>query len=205
MAKYEKKIKRSFQLAVILVFFVILLALLGVVFILGTGGSGKLPDLPTDPTKAPTEPAATTAVESYDAEDPQNAFQQEASKDKEEKINLWDLISDALGGNKIKETEEVTFGVDVAKYQGTIDWAQVASAGVDFAMVRLGYRTLVSGEITTDTNAAYNLQQAQKNGIKLGAYFFSTAITAEEAIEEANWVADFLSRLDTFFYAMSNL
>ena len=193
LAKYEKKIKRGFQLAVILVFLVILLALLGVVFILGTGGSGKLPDLPTDPTKAPTEPAATAAADSYDAEDPQNAFQQEASNEKEEKINLWDLISDALGGNKIKETEEVTFGVDVAKYQGTIDWEQVASAGVDFAMVRLGYRTLVSGEITTDTNAAYNLQQAQKNGIKLGAYFFSTAITAEEAIEEANWVADFLA------------
>lgn len=188
-----RKIRHGFKLTVILICFVVLLALLGVVFVLGTGGSGKLPELPTDPTKAPTEPPATAASDSFDAEDPQNSFQQEAEQEKEEKINLWDLITDALGGDKVKETGDVTFGIDIAKYQGTIDWEQVAASGVDFAMVRLGYRTQVSGEITADTNARYNLQEAQKNGIKLGAYFFSTAISKEEAIEEANWVADFIA------------
>ena len=97
------------------------------------------------------------------------------------------------GFEKVKETEEITFGIDVAKYQGTIDWAEVAASGVDFAMVRLGYRGLVEGEIAEDTNARYNLQEAEKAGLKLGAYFFSTAVTVEEAIEEANWVADFLA------------
>lgn len=92
----------------------------------------------------------------------------------------------------VQETEDVTFGIDVAKYQGTIDWQQVADAGVEFAMVRVGYRGLSTGEISVDSNAAYNLQEAQKYGIKLGAYFFSTAITPEEAVEEADWVADFL-------------
>ena len=192
MAKYEKKRRHGFKLTVIILCFAVLLALLGVVFILGTEGSGRLPELPTDPTKAPTEPPATAAADSYDEQDPQNIFQQEAQQEEKEKVNLWDLITDALDGNRVKETEDVTFGIDVAKYQGTIDWEQVAAAGVDFAMVRLGYRTQVSGEITEDTNAAYNLQKAQKNGILLGAYFFSTAITEEEAIEEANWVADFL-------------
>ena len=96
------------------------------------------------------------------------------------------------GLEKVKETDEITFGIDVAKYQGTIDWAEVAASGMDFAMVRLGYRGLVEGEITEDTNARYNLQEAEKAGLKLGAYFFSTAVTVEEAIEEANWVADFL-------------
>ena len=92
----------------------------------------------------------------------------------------------------VQETEDVTFGIDVAKYQGTIDWQQVAEAGVEFAMIRVGYRGLSSGEISADSNAAYNLQEAQKYGIKLGAYYFSTAITAEEAVEEADWVADLL-------------
>ena len=188
------KLKRGFKLTVILVCFVILILLLGVVVILGTGGSGKLPELPTDPTKASTEPPATAASDSFDAEDPQNSFQQAAELEKEEKINLWDMISDALGGDRVNQTEDVTFGIDVAKYQGTIDWNQVASAGVDFAMVRLGYRTQVSGEITEDTNARYNLQEAGKAGIKLGAYFFSTAVTREEAIEEADWVADFIAQ-----------
>ena len=92
-----------------------------------------------------------------------------------------------------QQTDEVTHGIDVARYQGTIDWAEVAESGVDFAMVRLGYRSLESGEITEDTNARYNLQEAAKYGIKLGAYFFSTAITPEEAREEARWVANLLA------------
>lgn len=194
MAKYAKQKRRNgFKLAIIVVCLIMLAVLLGVVFVLGTGGSGKLPELPTAPTKAPTEPPATAAAPGFDENDPQNSFQQEAAQEKEEKINIWDLITDALGGDRVKETDEVTFGVDVARYQGTIDWPKVASSGVDFAMVRLGYRSLVDGVITEDTNAAYNLQQAGKAGLKLGAYFFSTAITEEEAIEEANWVADFLA------------
>lgn len=97
-------------------------------------------------------------------------------------------------GETVKETDETTFGIDVAKYQGTIDWEQAAASGVDFVMVRVGSRTMVSGEITADTNARYNLQEAQKYGIKLGAYFFSTAITKEEAREEAQWVADYIAQ-----------
>lgn len=92
------------------------------------------------------------------------------------------------------ETDEITFGIDVAKYQGTIDWEQVSQYDVDFAMIRVGYRTVTDGEIMADTNARYNMQEAQKRGIRLGAYFFSTAISEEEAIEEANWVADFIAQ-----------
>lgn len=91
-----------------------------------------------------------------------------------------------------KELDITTFGIDVARYQGTIDWQKVADSGVDFAMVRLGYRGIVDGEIKPDSNGRYNLQEASKVGIRLGAYFFSTAISKEEAIEEARWVADVL-------------
>lgn len=103
-----------------------------------------------------------------------------------------------LGGeNKTQNPNEVemtTYGIDVARYQGTIDWQEVAASGVDFAMVRLGYRGLTDGVIAEDPNARYNLQEAPKYGIRLGAYFFSTAITAEEAKEEAAWIAEILSR-----------
>ena len=95
--------------------------------------------------------------------------------------------------NNTNETSNITIGVDVSKFQGTIDWAQAASSGVDFAMIRVGYRAQKTGVIYADTNAKYNMQQAAANGIKVGAYFFSSAVNEAEAIEEADWVADFIA------------
>ncbi len=103
-------------------------------------------------------------------------------------------VSALLSSEAAAETDEITFGIDVARYQGTIDWAQVAASGVDFAMVRVGYRMNESREIIADSNARYNMQEAQKNGIKLGAYFFSTAVNEEEAKEEADWTADYIAQ-----------
>ncbi len=91
-----------------------------------------------------------------------------------------------------KETEAVTMGIDVARYQGTIDWQEVAGADVEFAMVRIGYRGMKDGVIKADPNGLYNLQEASAAGIPLGVYFFSTAISEEEAREEAQWVADMI-------------
>ena len=95
--------------------------------------------------------------------------------------------------NSTNETSDITIGVDVSKFQGTIDWAQAASSGVDFAMIRVGYRAQKTGVIYADTNAKYNMQQAAANGIKVGVYFFSSAVNEAEAIEEADWVADFIA------------
>ena len=99
-------------------------------------------------------------------------------------------------GKKVKrvpETEETTVGIDVARYQGTINWQRVADSGVQFAMVRVGYRAQGDGQIKEDPNARYNLQEASRAGIGLGAYFFSTAVSEEEAVEEALWTAELLS------------
>ena len=103
-------------------------------------------------------------------------------------------VAQLLSSGSVAETDQVTVGIDVAKYQGTIDWALVASSGIDFVMVRVGYRGDTSREICADTNAKYNMQEAQKNGIKVGVYFFSTAVTADEARAEADWVADYISQ-----------
>lgn len=111
---------------------------------------------------------------------------------------LWMLAMTILlsgcSGDRVKETDEQTLGIDVARYQGTIDWKQVADSGVDFAMIRVGYRSNADGEIKADTNARYNLQEAQKYGIPVGVYFFSTAVSDEEAEEEAEWVAEFVGQ-----------
>lgn len=91
------------------------------------------------------------------------------------------------------ETDDITYGIDVAKWQGIIDWAKVKEAGIEFAMIRVGYRTQVSGEITEDPYARYNLQEAGKHDIKIGIYFFSSAVNKKEAKEEAKWVTDFIA------------
>ena len=107
---------------------------------------------------------------------------------------LMTLLMLAGCSKRAKQTDEITTGVDVAWYQGTIDWSRMATSQVDFAMVRLGYRSAAEGIIVEDPNARYNLQEAQKNEIMLGGYFFSTAVSEEEAIEEANWAADLIDQ-----------
>lgn len=105
------------------------------------------------------------------------------------------LLLAGCGPSRVtKEIEATGTGIDVARYQGTIDWQQVAENGVDFAMVRIGYRTLRDGVIEADSNGRYNLQEAARAGIPVGVYFFSTAVSGEEAREEAEWVADQIAR-----------
>ncbi len=104
------------------------------------------------------------------------------------------FLSGCSPKRQTKETEDVTYGIDVARYQGTIDWQTLGQGNVDFAMVRIGYRSMSDGVIKEDSNGRYNLQEAGKAGIPLGVYFFSTAVTEEEAVEEANWVAEQIAK-----------
>lgn len=92
------------------------------------------------------------------------------------------------------ETSTVTLGIDVSKYQGTINWAEVKASGVDFAMIRVGYRAKSTGEIFEDPAARYNMQEAQAAGVKIGAYFFSSAVTKEEAREEAAFTVNIIAK-----------
>ena len=117
-------------------------------------------------------------------EDPQAKIEEEKE---EAKVQLPDLKASQY------ETDEITTGIDVSEFQGNIDWKAVADSGIDFAMIRVGYRGMKNGEIKEDACAKYNLQEASKNGLKIGAYFFSTAVTEEEAKEEAEWTTNLLS------------
>lgn len=83
-------------------------------------------------------------------------------------------------------------GVDVSAWQGDIDWEQVAASGIEFAMIRLGYRGYEKGQLTEDKYAQQNLTAAKDAGLKVGAYFFSQALTIEEADEEIDFMLDIL-------------
>ena len=83
-------------------------------------------------------------------------------------------------------------GIDVSVHQGVIDWQKVANAGVEFAIIRAGYRGSTVGEVYTDAQLYYNMEEAAKYGIQVGIYFFSQALTAQEAVEEAAYVCQML-------------
>lgn len=82
-----------------------------------------------------------------------------------------------------------TTGIDISSYSGDIDWEKVKAAGVDFVMVRIGGRGYgEQGAIYADDRAIEYIKGAQAAGIKAGGYFFSQAITTQEAEEEAAFV-----------------
>ena len=83
-------------------------------------------------------------------------------------------------------------GVDVSKYQGTIDWAKVKASGVDFAILRLGYRGYGTGALALDSPFYTDLKSAQASGVQVGVYFFSQDITPAEAVEEADFCVNAL-------------
>lgn len=84
-------------------------------------------------------------------------------------------------------------GVDISKTQDYVDFFELRRAGIDFVMLRLGQRGYSSGEITLDEYFMDNLKRASEAGLDVGVYFFSQAVTVEEAEEEAQFVIDTLS------------
>ncbi len=84
-------------------------------------------------------------------------------------------------------------GIDVSYYQNTINWIEVGTSDVDFVMIRAGYRGYgTAGTLVTDTQFAKNVMGAKANNIDIGLYFFTQAVTVEEAVEEANYVLNLI-------------
>ena len=83
-------------------------------------------------------------------------------------------------------------GVDVSAYQGKIDWKKVKASGIDFAIIRLGYRGYESGKLVEDDYAKANLKGAMEAGLKVGAYFFSQALSIKETDEEIKFILKIL-------------
>ena len=91
-------------------------------------------------------------------------------------------------------------GIDVSKFQGKINWSRVKADGVEYAFVRMGYRGYgSSGKLVTDETFEDNIKGATANGVDVGVYFFSQAVTEEEAIEEANYVLSAIEGYDVTY------
>ncbi|MCI8808682.1 MAG: glycoside hydrolase [Oscillibacter sp.] len=84
-------------------------------------------------------------------------------------------------------------GIDVSTHQKDIDWEAVAADGIEFAMLRLGHRGYSEGGLFMDQTFEQNLQEALGAGLDVGVYFFSQAVSPEEAEEEADYVLEVLN------------
>lgn len=98
-----------------------------------------------------------------------------------------------------QDGKQAAIGIDVSAYQGEIDWQQVADSGVEFAMIRLGYRGYSQGVIMPDKNFEQNLRGALDAGLEVGVYFFSQAVSVWEAEEEAQYVLDAIQGYDVTY------
>lgn len=81
-------------------------------------------------------------------------------------------------------------GVDVSAWQKEVNWPLVKAAGMEFAMLRLAMRGSTEGGLFTDDYAQANYRGAKDAGMEVGGYFFSQALTPEEAVEEAEYVLE---------------
>ena len=117
------------------------------------------------------------------------------------KLDADNIISGAQGGSEVDKYTGNTYthqdrfknydkiiGVDVSYFQYDIDWKKVKADGVDFAIIRLGYRGYGSaGTLVVDYKFKENLEQAKAAGLEVGIYFYTQAITTAEAVEEAEF------------------
>ncbi|MCD7835837.1 MAG: glycoside hydrolase family 25 protein [Lachnospiraceae bacterium] len=81
-------------------------------------------------------------------------------------------------------------GVDISKYDDYVDFVKLKKAGISFVMIRVGARGYGSGQLVLDEYFADNIKRASDAGLQIGVYFYSQAVTEDEAIEEANMVLE---------------
>lgn len=98
----------------------------------------------------------------------------------------------------VKDDEKKSkIGIDVSKYQSAVDWNQVKAAGIDFVIVRVGFRGYgEEGKIVLDENFVSHIEGAQAAGLETGVYFFSQAVNEKEAKEEAEAVIEAIKAYD---------
>ena len=88
---------------------------------------------------------------------------------------------------------DFTTGIDVSQYQGKIEWDRVAADGVRFAFVRAGLRRSRDGVLQADERFEQNIEGALAAGLRVGAYFYSSAVSEQEALEEAEFVISLIA------------
>lgn len=96
-------------------------------------------------------------------------------------------------------------GIDVSRYQGDINWSKVANDGVEYAFIRAGIRGSTEGKLLEDEKFQENIEGALENDIQVGVYFFTQAVTVEEAKEEAQFLLDLIEPYDVTYPVVLDL
>ncbi len=117
-----------------------------------------------------------------------------------EKKNKQEAVNNAQSSNINTNTNNEYSGIDVSKHQGNIDWKKVKNAGINFAMIRGGYRGYTEGYINEDIKFKDNVKNAYENGIKVGIYFYSSAVNEIEAREEAEFILNLINKYNIKSY-----
>lgn len=119
-------------------------------------------------------------------------------------ILLVVCLAVSFGAVLLKSDKSATFfdtnksvvnGIDVSEHNGSVDWSKVAK-NADFAFIRVGYSGYSNGQSVEDKKAQKNLKGANKAGIPVGVYFFSQAITEDEARKEAEFAINIIKEYD---------
>ncbi|MBO4846901.1 MAG: glycoside hydrolase family 25 protein [Lachnospiraceae bacterium] len=140
---------------------------------------------PTQPVKI----SVSAKIEYKAVADISYLIKTEADIDAEkEDTAVNDAGEETAGNSAVRTVEGATFGIDVSKYNGDINWEQVKNEGVGFAIIRCGYRGSKTGAIVEDPYFRKNIEGATSVGMPIGVYFFTQAVDEREAVEEASAV-----------------
>ena len=114
-------------------------------------------------------------------------------------VRVYSRLNEYITGysKKIFISKSLSYGIDVSKWNTVTSWPTVRAYGIDYAMIRLGYRGYKSVSLAEDEKFISHMDGALNSGIKTGVYFFSQAINYNEGVEEANYV---LNKLYTTGY-----
>lgn len=114
-------------------------------------------------------------------------------------LEIREKDKDIYNKLEVEEVEKVVKGIDVSSWQGDINWDKVKNTGIDFVMIRCGFRNLSNDEIHEDNKFAYNIKEANRVGIPVGIYFYSTAINEKEVLEEATFVLNLIKDYEVIY------
>ena len=110
--------------------------------------------------------------------------------------NLTTNINTSTSLNEQFLSYNVSYGIDVSEWQGDIDWNRVAATGINFAIIRCGFREIDGSNVKEDAYFRKNVKEAREAGLNVGVYFFGTAKTQEEAREEAEFTISLVKDYD---------
>lgn len=189
----------------------VLVAALGIQLISIPAWAGSQTDLSEIPVEEeqPAEEARFDYPVDWDEEDPLNERAYRQIYDTPQAAPLLSSQNTAAGvtttwptssgastfrHNSVNTTgRNLITGIDVSYHNGSINWNKVKAAGIEFVIIRAGYRGTSTGSLNKDTQFDNYIQGAQAAGLKVGVYFFSQALTRAEAQAEASYTLDIIN------------